>query len=249
MSSLFDKIATLVNAQVNDMLGRNPRSPLARIRLDADDAEKNPRHSAQALRRRLDEAVDFEDVLQAKINALMGEAAELDAQIDLSVRQGDEFGARRLQGQLNIKQQQLAIAESELRDHRAVTRHLMQEMRNLEAALDERDRQMQSRPAADRGAQRRTRIPVDGSGLRARVGDQSIVDAVSDKLNEARDGLESLINRDPPQPEPPRAAPRSSRFIVVDEEPDPRRPKARKQDAGDMNRRLSRLSKPQDDDQ
>ncbi len=246
MSSLFDKIATLVNAQVNDMLGKNPRSPLARIRLDAADAEKNPRQSAQALRRRLDEALDFEDILRNKINALMAEAADLDAQIDFSVGQGDEFGARRLQGQLNIKQQQLTIAESELRDHRAISRHLMQELRTLEAALDERDRQMQARPAADRQSQRRTRIPVDGASLRASVGDQSIVGAVSDKLNEARGGLESLINREPPQP--PRAAPRG-RFIVVDEEPDPRQPKARKHDAGDMNRRLSRLRKPPDDDQ
>ncbi len=248
MSSLFDKIATLVNAQVNELLGKNPTSPLARIRLNADDAEKNPRDSAGALRRRLDEAVDFEDVLQAKIHALMGEAADLDAQIDVSVRQGDEFGARRLQGQLNIKQQQLAIAESELRDHRALTRHLMQEMRNLEAALDERDRQMQGPPAAHQPSQRRTRIPVDGASLRARVGEQPIVGAVSDRLNEARDGLESLINREQPQPVPPRSAPRSNRFIIVDEEPDPRQPKARKSDAGDMNRRLSRLSKPQDED-
>lgn len=248
MSSLFDKIATLVNAQVNELLGKNPTSPLARIRLNADDAEKNPRDSAQALRRRLDEAVDFEEVLQEKIDALMREAADLDAQIDVSVRQGDEFGARRLQGQLNIKQQQLTIAESELRDHRALTRHLMQEMRNLEAALDERDRQLQSRSAASEQSQRRTRIPVDGAGLRARVGDQSIVGAVSDKLDEARDGLESLLNRQPPPAEPRPATPRSSKFIVVDEEPDPRQPKARKKDAGDMNRRLSRLSKPQDDE-
>ena len=215
--------------------------------MNADEAEKNPRDSAHALRRRLDEAVDFEDVLQAKINALMEEAAELDAQIDASVRQGDEFGGRRLQGQLNIKQQQLTIAESELRDHRAVTRHLMQEMRTLEAALDEREGRGPARTASDGRSSGRTRIPLEGTGLRQRVGDQSIADAVSDKLNEARDGLESLINREAPQPEPPRSAPRRGRFIVVDEEPDPRQPKPPKKDAGDMNRRLSRLSRPQDD--
>ncbi len=249
MSSLFDKIATLVNAHVNDLLGKNPTSPLARIRLNADEADKNPRNSAQALRRRLDEAVDFEDVLQDKIDALMQEAADLDAQIDLSLRQGDEFGARRLQGQLNSKQQQLNIAESELRDHRALSRHLMQEMRNLDAALDEHERQTQSRAAEGKPSQRRTRIPVDGAGLRARVGDQSIVDAVSDKVNEARDGLESFFDRQPPQREPRPEAARRGRFIVVDEEPDPRQPKAPKKDTGDMKGRLSRLSKPQDDDQ
>ncbi len=242
MSSLFDKIVTLVNAQVNELLGKNPTSPLARIRLNADDAEKNPRGSAQSLRRRLDEAVDFEEVLQDKIDALMREAADLDAQIDASVRQGDAFGARRLQGLLNSKQQQLTIAESELRDHRALTRHLMQEMRNLEAALDERDRQSGSRPAASQSSRRTTRIPLEGADS------PSIVDAVSDKLDEARDGLESLLNRQTQQAEPRHSATRSSKFIVVDEAPDPRQPKARKKDAGDMNRRLSRLSKPQDDE-
>ena len=249
MSSLFDKIATLVNAQVNDLLGKNPASPLARIRLNADEAEKNPRGSAQALRRRLDEAVDFEDVLQEKVDALMQEAADLDAQLDASLRQGDEFGARRLQMQLNGKQQQLTIAESELRDHRAVTRHLMQEMRTLDAALDERERRTRSRPAGEQRTPGRTRIPIDGAGLRERVGDQSIVDTVSGKLNEARDGLESLINREAPQRERPRASARRDHFIVVDEAPDPRQPKAPKKDAGDMKRRLSRLSKPQADDQ
>lgn len=248
MSSLFDKIATLVNAQVNDLLGKNPTSPLARIRLNADDAEKNPRDSARALRRRLDEAMDFEDVLQDKIDALMQEAADLDAELDDSLRQGDEFGARRLQGQLNIKQQQLTIAESELRDHRAVTRHLMQEMRALENALDERERRVHSRSVSEGPSPRRTHIPLDGAGLRGKVGDQSIMEAMTGKLNEARDGLESLVNREPHEPEPRRPAPPSNRFIVVDEEPDPRPPKPRKKDAGDMNRRLSRLSKPEDND-
>lgn len=247
MSSLFDKIATLVNAQVNELLGNNPRSPLARIRLDAEDAEKRPRDSAQTMRRRLDEAFAYEEVLQDKIDALMRGAADLDAQIDASVRQGDEFGARRLQGQLNSKQQQLTIAETELRDHRALSRHLQLEMTNLEAALDERDRQRQSRPPADKHSQGRTRIPVAGAGLRG-SGYQSIFGAVTDKLDEARDGLESLTNRERPSSKPAQPAPRNSRFIVVDEEPDPRQPKARKKDAGDMNRRLSRLSKPQDDE-
>ena len=170
MSSLFDKIATLVNAQVNDLLGKNPSSPLARIRLNADEAEKNPRDSAQALRRRLDEAVDFEDVLQAKINALMEEAAQLDAQIDATVRQGDEFGGRRLQGQLNIKQQQLTIAESELRDHRAVTRHLMQEMRTLEAALNEREGRGPTRTASDSRSSGPYAHSAGGHGLKTASG-------------------------------------------------------------------------------
>ena len=131
MSSLFDKINTLVNAQVNDLLGRNPKSPLARIKLKAEEAEKNPGRSVQSLRQRLEEAIDYEDDLQAKNDSLMREAADLDQQVDRILQAGDEFGARRLQNQLNLKQQQLTIAESELRDHRLLTQHMMQEMATL----------------------------------------------------------------------------------------------------------------------
>ena len=246
MSNLFDKIATLVNAQVNDLLGMDPTSPLARIRLNADEAEKHPRRSAQALRQRLDEAVDYEDELQAKINDLMRQASDLDALVDASVQHGDQFGARRLQGQLNMKQQQLSIAESELRDHRAVTRHLMQEMHTLESALDSQDGQAAPRSAGGATQKQRTRIPIEGAGPRGARHEPTIVDAVSEKLNEARDGLDSLLNRQPAQETPEITRPGGG-IVIVDEEPDPRQPKPRKQDPGDMDRRLSRLSKPGDD--
>ncbi len=238
MSSLFDKISTLVNAQVSDLLGRNPRSPLARIRLNPEEAEKDPRRSAQTLRQRLDEAVDYEGELQGKIDQLMSEALELDAEVDGCLQRGDQFGARRLQGQLNMKQQQLTIAQSELRDHRMVTRHLMQEMITLESALDSRERRQRSQ-AGDRQP-RSTRIPVEGAG-------STIVDGVADKLNEARDSIETLLNR-APAVAPPVDSGTKERIVIVDEEPDPRQPKPRKTDQRNMNRRLSRLSKPSEDD-
>ena len=246
MSSLFDKLSTLVNAQVNDLLGKNPKSPLARIRLNPEEAEKDPRRSAGSLRQRLDEAVEYEADLQAKIDALMNEAADLDGLVDACLQRGDQFGARRLQGQLNMKQQQLTIAESELRDHRAVTRHLMGEMVTLDAALDERERRQRAQPAE--GASRPSgnmRIPVEGAVGNAA---DAIVGGVTDKLNEARDNIESLMKRESPAPKPPSAGGDrgKERIVIVDEEPDPRTPKRRKTDQENMNRRLSRLSKPDD---
>ncbi len=244
MSSLFDKISTLVNAQVNDLLGKNPSSPLARIRLNAEEAEKNPQRSAQTLRQRLDEAIKYEDDLQAKIDDLMREALELDAEVDACLDQGDQFGARRLQSQLNIKQQQLTIAESELRDHRMVTRHLMQEMSELESALDERESRQGAQTPGDGSQRRAMRIPVEsGSASPA----EAIVGSVAEKLNEARDSIENLINRAPTSAPAARTGARES-IVIVDEEPDPRQPKAPKKDPVDMNRRLSRLSKPPEDD-
>ncbi len=237
MSSLFDKIGTLVNAQVNDLLGKNPRSPLARIRLDAEGAEKEPRRAARSLRQRLDEASEYEDQLQVKIDGLMREALEMDAAVDASLQRGDQFGARRLQGQLNMKRQQIAIAESELRDHRRVTRHLAQEMRDLESALDSRHSKL------DEGRREsRTRIPLDKAGPV-----DAIVDGVTEKLNEAREGIETLFTGAPTE-DKRRSGGKRERIVIVDEAPDPRQPKPLQSDRKKMNRRLTRLSKPDGDD-
>ena len=143
MDSLFDKLSTLVNAQLNEYLGRNPKSPLSRIRLDAEEVENNPRRTVKSIRDRLEEAMSYEDEIQAKIDKLTQEAIQLDEQVDAMIKANDEFGSRRVQGQLNMKQQQLSIAESELRDHRTLTQHLMQEMTTLEMALDNQQQQPQ----------------------------------------------------------------------------------------------------------
>ncbi len=251
MSSLFDKINTLVNAQVNDLLGRNPRSPLARIKLNAEDAEKNPRRSVQSLRQRLEEAIDYEDELQAKVESLMREVADLDEQVDRVLRAGDEFGARRLQNQLNLKGQQLTIAESELRDHRLLTQHLMQEMTTVEMALDGQERRANTRARSAAGGvgSGRKRIHVQDARDGAEPDNQgsSIIGAVTGKLDEARSSLENLLNNSP-VPKPSQITGHYERFdVVVDEEPDPRKPKPRKSDKPNMDARLSRLSKPEDD--
>lgn len=250
MSELFDKISTLINAQLNDFLGKNPRSPLARIRLDADEAEENPQRSARNLRQRLDEAIDYEDELQAKIDQRMREIVELDKLVDEMLRSGDEYSAQRLQGQLNMKQQQLTIAESELRDHRLMTQHLMQELGTLEMALDSQQGPERIHGGGASSSGGRTRIPIDGvasSGRPRGSSDRSILDTMNEKFEETRANLESLLNNSPisQRPEPPGAA---QRFEIVDEEPDPRKPKPRKQDASDMNARLSRLSRPSQDE-
>lgn len=246
MSDLFDKISTLVNAQFNDLLGRNPRSPLARIKLNAEEAEKNPRQSARAMRQRLEEAIEYEDELQARIDERMRAVVELDKLVDEMLRSGDERSAQRLQGQLNMKQQQLTIAESELRDHRLMTRHLMQEMAALENALENQAGGGRGAPAKPAG---RRRIPIDGvagdSNQAGNVG-KSFFDAAARKFDETRANLESLLDSAPPtRPERPR--PRQ-RFEIVDEAPDPRKPKPRKTAEPDMKARLSRLSKPAEDD-
>lgn len=246
MSSIFDKINTLVNAQVNDFLGRNPKSPLARIKLDSDEIEENPRRTAQSLHQRLEEGLAYEDELEAKIQGIREEAVILDEQADKQVQSGDEFGARRALSQLQMKQQQLSIAEAELRDHRVLTQHLMQEMTTLDMALDNQERQKSRQANQPTSQSRGTRIPVEGVSSDDRAVDKSLRDTVTDKLNDTRSSLENLLNNSP-VPKSPEITKRFDKYDIVDEVPDPRTPKSQKKDKGDMNDRLSRLSKPDDE--
>lgn len=247
MDSIFDKLSTLVNAQLNDFLGRNPKSPLARIRLDTEEAENNPRRTVQSLRQRLDEAMNYEDEIQAKIDKLTQDVIQLDEQVDAMVKSGDEFAARRVQGQLNMKQQQLSIAESELRDHRTLTQHLMQEMTTLEMALDSQQKAQSTSSSSSSSQVSGTRIPVDGVENDEPQTGRNVMDTVSNKFNETRSSLENLLNNSP-VPKAPEVSKRFENFDIVDEVPDPRTPKSKKKDSGDMNQRLSRLSKPDDDE-
>ena len=250
MSDLFEKISTLINAQLNDFLGRNPRSPLARIKLDAEEAEQNPQRSARSLRQRLEEAIEYEEELQARIDERTREAAALDKLVDEMLNSGDQFSAQRLQGQLNMKQQQLTIAEAELRDHRLMSRHLMQELGTLESALDRQEGRGRTAGGDAPASSGRTRIPIDGVSSSGRSGgsaDRSILDTMSEKFEETRANLENLLNNSPEAERGGRRA-GAQRFEIVDEVPDPRRPKPRKTEQQDMNARLSRLSKPSDDE-
>ena len=247
MSSIFDKINTLVNAQVNDFLGRNPKSPLARIKLDSSEIEENPRRTAQSLHRRLEEALAYEDEIEAKIQRIREEATFLDEQADKQVKSGDEFSARRALSQLQFKQQQLTIAEAELRDHRVLTQHLMQEMTTLDLALDNQERQKSQQSKPTKTSQSRgTRIPVDGVSSTEEGEEKSLRDSVTDKLNETRSSLENLLNNSP-VPKAPEIPKKFEKFDLVDEVPDPRTPKSQKKDGGNMNERVSRLSKPDDE--
>ncbi len=250
MSDIFDKISTLINAQLNDFLGKNPKSPLARIQLNADEAEKNPQRSAQSLRQRLEEAIEYEDELQARIEERMHAVVELDKLVDDMLRSGDEVSAQRLQNQLNMKQQHLNIAESELQDHRLLTRHLMQELATLETALDRQEREQGRQRGQPSSSAGKTHIPIDGAakpGNRADNVKRSILDTVSNKFDETRANLENLLDGSPPPPRQVRPS-GVQRFEIVDEEPDPHKPKPRKKDEPDMKSRLSRLSKPPEDD-
>ena len=106
-------------------------------------------------------------------------------------------------------------------------------------ALDNQERRAETAPSSSGGVS----IPVEGVDA-ARP--SSVLDTVSGKLNQTRSSLENLLNNSP-VPAAPEISQKYERFDIVDEAPDPRQPKPRKPNRDDMNARLSRLSKPDED--
>lgn len=136
MTDLFKKLNVLVRARVNDILGEElSRRGAARRRLLPERLGRDVDREIVALRDRINQALDYEDHLLKRVNELQVEAEKLDAEADTQLSAGREEQARYLVGQLQLTQQRLAMAESDLNEHRIVTQELIQRVNELEAAV------------------------------------------------------------------------------------------------------------------
>jgi phage shock protein A len=129
MSDFIKKLNVLVRASLNDALQEvsQPRS----IGWPSQKVDQE----VSTLRQRINEALDYEDELVQRVQQLQAEAQRLDQEADDLVEQGRDDHARALVSDLNRAQQRLAMAESDLRQHRVVTQELITRVNELEAAV------------------------------------------------------------------------------------------------------------------
>lgn len=168
MADLFKKLNTLVKAKVNDALG-DLTSGLPRI-----SGGRNLDQDVAGLRERINQAIEHEDTLQAKIRSQQAEIAGLDQRADEAVKQGNEALARHLIEQMQRVQQRLTMTESDLRAHQLVAQELIQKVNLLEATVADVQRtetQEAVQPALD---------------------SNSAADRLSQILSETRDKLSSV---------------------------------------------------------
>ena len=125
MNDLLSKLNTLARAKLSDALPQLPRF------------ERAPDLQRQVtdLRKRINDALDHEDQLQAQVNALRDEAAQLDIDADHALSQGRDDEARRILEQLKRTEQRLSIAESDLKLHQRDAAELILKVNQLEAAV------------------------------------------------------------------------------------------------------------------
>jgi phage shock protein A len=129
MNDLIKKLNVLVKASLNDKIGGGDTTAKpARVgrKLDND---------IQALRQRINEAVEYEDEIQARIRQFTDEAARWDQQADEAVTKGDDVAARYAIEQMKHAEQRATLAQSDLREHQQATQELIQRVNTLEAVV------------------------------------------------------------------------------------------------------------------
>jgi phage shock protein A len=136
MADFFKKLNVLVKASVNDLLGDDRAIGGARHKpLTPDKLGKDVDGEIESLRKRINEALDYEDQLQTRVQTLQAEVAKWDEQADSAVARNDSEMARYDIEQMQRAQQHLAMAEADLHDHQRVTQELILRVNELDAAV------------------------------------------------------------------------------------------------------------------
>lgn len=229
--SFFGKLNTLVKAHINNVLDPiDEKSSKSRKKaLSRQDIRGGLQGDVKLLRQRIDEALQYEGELQAKVDKLYKESSDWDAKADAAVKEGRENDARFALGRLQQAQREIEMLEADLREHRTVTQELISQVNMLDSTISAAEGQEETVPepeatSEDLGAQ--------------------IIKSLDNTRENLRDLISSYTAKVTGQEEAPKQ-------IIVDEEPDPNKDKvkhpvdSRKVD-DDYAARLSRLSKPED---
>src|SRR5687768_3640712 len=142
------KLNLLVQSQINDVI--NPlrdetEGPARRRAMERTGLSKDMAKDVVTLRKRVEDALAYEDKLQKQITALYGEVSDLDTKADAALQAGQESQARGFLGQLHAKQRQIASLESDLNDHSVVTQELLSQVNTLEGVLEQSRREQEEK--------------------------------------------------------------------------------------------------------
>ncbi len=142
MNDLFKKLNVLIKASLNDVVSSDEGETRPRVRLG-----KNVDVEIDALRERINDAVNYEDELKARIGQFADEAARWDQQADAAVGQGNDASARYAIEQMQRAQQRQTMAEADLREHQRTTQDLIQRVNMLDAVVADARRAQPEEPA------------------------------------------------------------------------------------------------------
>lgn len=264
MPSFFNKLNTLVQSQINSIVdpvdektSRSRRKALAR-----HDIRNGLETNVAELRKRVNEALEYQDQMQAKINALYQESAEWDRKADDAVQDGREGDARFAIERVQQAQREIEMMEADLREHQYLTQELISQVNTLDGVVTE------------------ARHAADGDNAPANDTEAGDIDRIGQQivqtLDDTRQRLSDLVSnyttqatgQEPsgkPYPKPEQTSqpyrPERKRQVPIVEPDDdidnpstPTRAQPRNHPVDsrkvddDLSARLARLSKPEKDD-
>jgi len=158
MSDLISKLNVLVRASLNSALSgsthdtvsdpANDAGSPARRRLPPERIGKDIDHEIAELRKHIDDALNAEDRMQARLNDSYAQIDALDQAADNALLTGDELAARQSVQQMQRQRQQNAVLEADLESHRRATSELIERVNTLEAMVSDARSQQTQQPAA-----------------------------------------------------------------------------------------------------
>jgi phage shock protein A len=227
-TGFFDKLNTLVKSQINELISPidEKTSKSRRKALSRQDIRRGLQDDVKTLRQRIEDALRYEEELQAKVDKLYKEIADLDATVDQAVADGRESDARIALGRMQQSQRELEMMEADLREHQFITKELISQVNALDGAVYEAEQQQQPDTPEDSEADKLTdKIVHQIDDTRRKLGDLIAQYTQPDAVQPTEAA--------PAQPSQPTSAP----VHPVD--------KRRVDD--DYSARLARLSKPDSD--
>ncbi|MDQ7024575.1 MAG: PspA/IM30 family protein [Anaerolineae bacterium] len=240
-TNFFDKLNHLVKSHINDIvsplddkISKSRKKALAR-----HDIRGGLESDVKTLRARIDDALAYQDDMQAKINKLYDDKDEWDAKADKAVEDGRETDARFAIGRIEQAQREIEMLEADLREHQYVTQELISQVNTLDDVVQESAQQPESEVE-----------PTSDKSDVEKIGEQIVT-----QLDSTRRKLTDLISNYTAQVTGETPANKKHYIMgdgtpVVDEEPEPprRHPVSKRKVDDDYSARLSRLSKPDKDD-
>lgn len=261
-NSFFGKLNHLVKAHINDIISPidEEMSKSRRKALARQDIRGGLEKDVQTLRKRIDDALEHQDGLQAKIDKLYAEIAEQDDIADTAVADGREDDARRAIGRIQQAQREVQMLEADLQEHKYVTQELITQVNNLDMVVTEAQEQETDIPVSTSSSttSRTEEIRTQAEKLGENIVKQ--LDSTRKQLSDLIDNYTQQVNDDtpatPPKEYKPERRPTRSRSAAQNAPTLNERKQAgnnvshpvdRRKVDDDYSQRLSRLSKPDDD--
>ncbi|HRF98796.1 MAG TPA: PspA/IM30 family protein, partial [Aggregatilineales bacterium] len=134
MNDFFDKLNTLVRVKLSDLLGESKSTAHSDDKSSSQPIQQVAK-DAENLRARVNDAIGYEDKLQAQIVDINKQLVTLNRQADDATEKGNEAMARYFIEKIQRLEERLVTLEKDLQEHQLLAQDLIQKVSTLEATI------------------------------------------------------------------------------------------------------------------